>query len=275
MNACLPHNTFKFFNTISLIFNLTDEALSTLGDGTPYWLNVAQSCRNKTGNYTSTDDCIKYGGTGVGFLIQYNFSALHAAPLFQALADQALVREALNDTDFSIQCTIEPLPLTAEEESFKESEDTFMVWFLLVFSFPFISGAFAVFVVAERESKAKHLQTIAGVKPSAYWLSTYAWDIMNYQIPLWITVMLTFAFDVKALTTSDRDVLPGMITLLFLYGPAAASFAYVISHAFSSPSMCNMFIIISGFLVGMGKFKTVLLLLFNERISMNVFLTFK
>ena len=94
-------------------------------------------------------------------------------------------------------------------------------------SFPFIAGSFVTFIVAERESKAKHLQTVAGVKPSAYWLSTYAWDIMNFQIPLWIIVIMIYSFGITSFTNSDRGVNVGSILLLFFYGPAAAGFAYM------------------------------------------------
>jgi ABC-2 family transporter protein len=106
--------------------------------------------------------------------------------------------------------------------------------------------------VAERQSKAKHLQIVAGVEPSAYWISTFLWDIMNYQVPLWFTVGLMFAFDIEVLTTSEHGVLSGVIVVLFLYGPAAASFSYCVSFAFETAAMCNMFIIISSFLIGMG-----------------------
>jgi hypothetical protein len=61
-----------------------------------------------------------------------------------------------------------------------------------------------------------------------------------------------FAFDIEVFTTRERGVIGGVITLLILFGPAAASFSYCISFAFQSPSICNMFIIISGFLIGMG-----------------------
>ncbi len=111
-------------------------------------------------------------------------------------------------------------------------------------SFPRIAGTFVTFLVMERESKAKHLQTVAGVNPLAYWLSTYVWDILNYQFPLWITVILMFAFDVTALTTTTRGVVGGVISVLFLYGPASAGFAYCVSFLFKSPSMCNLFIIV-------------------------------
>lgn len=115
-------------------------------------------------------------------------------------------------------------------------------------SFPFIAGTFATFVVIERESKAKHLQTVAGVNPVAYWLSTYLWDIMNYQIPLWATVIMMFAFNVTALTTTTNDVVIGVVVALIFYGPASAGFSYCVSFVFKSPSMCNMFIIICEFI---------------------------
>jgi hypothetical protein len=106
--------------------------------------------------------------------------------------------------------------------------------------------------VSERQSKAKHLQTVAGVQPSAYWLSTFIWDTINYQIPLWVTIALMFIFDVKVLTTQERGVFTGIVAILVLYGPASAGFTYCVSFGFSSASLCNIAIIISGFLIGMG-----------------------
>ena len=64
--------------------------------------------------------------------------------------------------------------------------------------------------MAERESKSKHLQTVAGVKPVEYWLSTWLWDIANYQIPMWITIILLFAFDVETFTTTEFDIVYGV-----------------------------------------------------------------
>lgn len=200
----------------------THDSSSTVSDGnsTPYSDLVRQACIANGGNYTPESICDEYGG--LGYVIQYNFTAPHVTPLYLSLADEALVRDAREDPNFDIRVTIAPLPITNVEAGFGKAEDAFSAWFLVVLSFPFISGAFATFVVTERQSKAKHLQTVAGVKPLAYWLSTYLWDILNYQIPLWITVMLMFAFDVDVLTTSEGDVFTGILAILFLYGPASA-----------------------------------------------------
>lgn len=113
----------------------------------------------------------------------------------------------------------------------------------------------------ERESKAKHLQTVAGVEPSAYWLSTFFWDTLNYQIPLWLTVAMMFIFKVDILTTSTRDIFSGVVAILFFFGPASAGFAYCLSFAFSSPSFCNIVLIISGFIIGMGGPLAIFILL--------------
>lgn len=239
----------------------THDRTSVLDDfqNSLYSVAVEEACRSRSGNYTSNEICDDY--QGIGYVIQYNYSALHVAPLYQSLADEALVRQARDFPDFEIRCTVAPLPITSREASYGKSEDAFSAWFLVVLSFPFISGAFASFIVAERESKAKHLQTVAGVKPVAYWLSSFLWDIMNYQIPMWITILLMFVFNVDVLTTSQRDVFSGIFTVLFLYGPATAGFTYCITFAFSSASLCNMFVILAGFLIGMGGPLTCFILL--------------
>jgi ATP-binding cassette, subfamily A (ABC1), member 3 len=209
-------------------------------------------------NYTTVEDCSRFGG--YGYVIQYNFSAVHIAPLFQAIADQALVRYAIGNPNVIISTTIAPLPITSVEEGYGAEENLRVVWFLIMFVFPFIAGAFASFIVAERESKAKHLQTVAGVEPGAYWISTFLWDTMNYQLPLWIIVALLFIFQVDALTTSERSTFSGVLATLFFYGPASAGYAYCVSFGFKSPSLCFVFLVVSSILIGFGGPLTILIL---------------
>jgi ATP-binding cassette, subfamily A (ABC1), member 3 len=210
-------------------------------------------------NYSSPSDCSRF--KGYEYVIQYNFTAIHVAPLFQSFADQALVRYATGNPSVTISTTIAPLPITKPEESFGAAEDLTLVWFLIMLVFPFIGGSFASFVVYERESKAKHLQTVAGVEPTSYWISTFLWDTLNYQIPLWIIVALMFIFKVDALTTTENNTLSGVIAILFLYGPASAGYAYCISFAFTSPSLCFIFLVVSSILIGFGGPLAIFILL--------------
>ena len=211
---------------------------------------VVSTCMQQEADYLTEADC--RAQAGIGYLIQYNYSAIHVAPLYQKLADEAIVREATADDEFKIQTVVHPLPITSAEDSIGQADDAFTAWFLIILSFPFISGSFATFVVQEKQSKAKHLQTVAGVKPTSYWLSTWLWDIANYQIPCWITVILMYAFDVSNLTTTENGVISAVIAIFVLFGPAVASFSYCISFMFKSPSICNLILIISGFLIGFG-----------------------
>jgi hypothetical protein len=233
-----------------------DSVLSS--NGTLYSDAVEEQCLSSEGNYTSAAVCERF--KGVGYTISYNYTALHVSPLFQGLADEALVRTHLGSEEFSATVTLDPMPITKVESGFRAAEDATATWLLMVLSFPFIGGAFASFVVAERESKAKHLQTVAGVKPAAYWISTFLWDTLNYQFPCWITIALMYAFDVKVLTTTNREAAGGVITLLMLYGPAAASFSYCVSFLFKSPGLCSLVVIVFGFLVAMGGPLTIFIL---------------
>ena len=45
-----------------------------------------------------------------------------------------------------------------------------------------LSASFAVFLVRERANKSKHVQTVSGAPPSAFWASVYLWDLINYAI---------------------------------------------------------------------------------------------
>ena len=74
------------------------------------------ACLGNVDDFTTMERCL--GFTGIGYVIQYNYTALHVAPLLQVLADEAIAREALNNSYFNIECTLDPLPVTSQEESY-------------------------------------------------------------------------------------------------------------------------------------------------------------
>ena len=53
-------------------------------------------------------------------------------------------------------------------------------------------ATFAIFIVTEELTKAKHVQFVSGVQTGTYWLSLYAWHIVNYMIPA-ILIMIVLA----------------------------------------------------------------------------------
>jgi hypothetical protein len=109
------------------------------GEGENYTDTVYAKCvavvANQPEPYLNSSECLNYGG--IGYIVRYNYTAIHAAPLYQSLADEAIVREALDDDEFKIKVTIHPLPFTKIESNVGAAEDGFVAWFLIVLSFPF------------------------------------------------------------------------------------------------------------------------------------------
>jgi hypothetical protein len=85
------------------------------------------SATNQLLNYTT--ECSRFNG--VGYTIQYNFTAIHASLLFEQVANEALVRRGTNNADITIETIISPLPVTSSEEKIGAGIDAFLAWFLV------------------------------------------------------------------------------------------------------------------------------------------------
>jgi hypothetical protein len=68
---------------------------------------------------------------GVGYTIQYNYTALHGALLFEKLANEALIRRGTSNFEISVETTIQPLPVTTVEKRIGAGTDAFLAWFLV------------------------------------------------------------------------------------------------------------------------------------------------
>lgn len=137
----------------------------------------------EAGLFRNSTPCEFY--VGLSYYVALNFTALHTSLLYQGLADEQLVKEvsigaerkaAIQKTtnftlllrsaqhgvdveeNFEILVEVDPLPFTRRQDDLGAAEQSFTIWFLLVFSFPFIIGTCSTFVVRERETKSLLLQ---------------------------------------------------------------------------------------------------------------------
>jgi ABC-type multidrug transport system fused ATPase/permease subunit len=149
----------------------------------------------------------------------------------------------------SITATVTPLKVTAHEVNTASSFDGFPVVVMIMLAFAFVPAAFALFVVRERETKAKHLQVVSGVSFLSYWLSTWLFDFASYQIPMWLTIIILKAFDTKALMAGEN--FGATVVLLELYGASITGFTYLTSFSFSRHSMAQVGTILINFLFGL------------------------
>lgn len=59
-----------------------------------------------------------------------------------------------------------------------QGTDVVIAIFIIV-AMSFVPASFVVFLVAEKSTKAKHLQFVSGCDPVIYWLANYIWDMVG------------------------------------------------------------------------------------------------
>jgi hypothetical protein len=100
-----------------------------MDDGRSYGEAVEQQCELASSFLNYTSDCTQF--SGIGYVVQYNYTALHAALLYEALATEGIVRHATNKQDVIVEATIAPLPFTERESGIGKANNAFLVWFLV------------------------------------------------------------------------------------------------------------------------------------------------
>eukprot|EP00127_Corallochytrium_limacisporum_P006213 Clim_evm30s221 gene=Clim_evmTU30s221 len=181
----------------------------------------------------------------------YNGEPIHSPPASVNLLNNVILQSVLDDQTYVMNLINYPLPRTDEQaakDSF-ESFQGFTVGIITVFGFSFVASGFALFPLTEAANSSKHLQFVSGVDPIQYWLSIFAFDFVNYLMPLGVTLIVFAAFDEAGL---GRDVLGEICLILLLFFWSAAPFVYFVSHFFTNPAKCYAFLTILQIFLGFG-----------------------
>ena len=104
-------------------------------------------------------------------------------------------------------------------------------------------AAFAVFLIKERVSKAKHLQFLSGAGGVNFWLSTFVWDLFHYIICS-LLIFIVWAICHSAVPGLKKDLAIyltaprlGYAILLFVcYGFSQIPLTYLTSYLFQIPA---------------------------------------
>lgn len=187
--------------------------------------------------------------TNLNYNILVNGSAIHGVGVYMNLIHQAYL-QALNTIDTStIKAHNHPLPQTYKQENESATMDAFVVSLFMMIACCFIPASFVVFVVKEKEIKAKHQQIISGLNVYAYWCALWCWDIIAYFPTVGLILAVIYAFDIDAFVTGDSAV--GLIVVFLLYGPAIAAMTYLMSFFFQSHSTAQVFVMFYNFVTGL------------------------
>ncbi|XP_067952133.1 phospholipid-transporting ATPase ABCA3-like [Watersipora subatra] len=200
----------------------------------------------------------------------FNAQAYHSAPTALLYADNALLKDFVNDT-YSFSAANHPLPQTtiSKIQSLAKDSlnfDSFAYASNIMFGFSFLAASFVVFLITERSRKIKHSQIVSGVKWYNFWLSTFTWDLINYLIPALLTVCLYGAASVKNLSdVQNGNAQPFYVILLMLiYGMALLPNMYVLQYLFVKPATGYVIIVFYNLLTGTFPQLVITILQFIE-----------
>uniref|UniRef100_A0A4W5PCN1 ATP-binding cassette sub-family A member 2 n=1 Tax=Hucho hucho TaxID=62062 RepID=A0A4W5PCN1_9TELE len=202
--------------------------------------------------------------------VLYNNKGYHSMPTYLNVLNNAILRANLppgkgNPAAYGITLTNHPMNRTSARLSLDyllQGTDVVIAIFIIV-AMSFVPASFVVFLVAEKSTKAKHLQFVSGCDPVIYWLANYIWDMLNYLVPATCCVLILFVFDLPAYTSPTN--FPAVLSLFLLYGWSITPVMYPASFWFEVPSTAYVFLIVINLFIGItATVATFLLQLFEH-----------
>ncbi len=187
--------------------------------------------------------------TDLSYNIMVNGSSVHGVGIFMNLMHSALLQVLTNKDGATITVRNHPLPRTWSQDNNIATADAFTAALFIMIAFCFVPASYATFVVKEREVKAKHQQIISGVNIYSYWCATWAWDLVSYLPTVGVVMIVCVAYDIQSFVKNDGGSVCFLLFLLF--GPAVASFTYMLTFLFKSHSTAQLLIMFINFLTGL------------------------
>lgn len=207
----------------------------------------------------------------------FNGEGYHAGPQALALASNVILGSSSATTGKprgSIVTSNNPFPRSTVEKVAKaeSGSSSFTVALLLMLGMSFFGASFVDFVVAERASKAKHMQFLGGVGVGTFWGSAILFDLLNFVLPVILLVAVFAGFNVEAFAGPSKETVAAVNTtfstphvqlgnvalLLLAYGVAVIPLSYFVGFFFSSPAVAYNRLLIFNVLTGVILLLTVL-----------------
>jgi len=163
------------------------------------------------------------------FVLETSPTAYHVLPAAQSVANSA-VYSALLGRAASIQVVNHPLPATTPPSAGQGLILNMLAGLCVVLALGSLSASAAVFLVAEKRARSRHLALVSGVRRSTFWAATLTWDLLNFCIPLALFTAAFAASDVTAYT--QGGALGVIFVMLLLFGLAAIPLAYLLHFPF-------------------------------------------
>ena len=201
-------------------------------------------------NYTTDGgllDGAPFKGRVLEYVIHSNYTATFGGPLFNSLFTEGIIRSF--GSDATVETRFHPLPLTAVQGDWIESIELHTAIVFMILGLAMLPASFGMNVVREREVKAKSQQMLSGVSIAAYWVSTFIWDTMAYQITVLLLTILSAAVFISEDYMSWHEVLV-MWCIFELFGMAAMGFTYSLCFLFPDSATAQIGMLFFNFIFG-------------------------
>ena len=184
-----------------------------------------------------------------------NSSARHAVGTYLNVANNIL-RNPLNERTAASQSHLisvnnHPLPFTAHQTGLLDAVKSLQAVLFIMIAFAFVPGGIVVFVVREKEAhhNSKHQQMISGASIASFWLSTYAFDILVYMVPLALSILSIIWVDLDQLIVNGA--LWACFLLLLGYGLAVTTCTYALSFLFEKHTQAQIIVVLFNVFLGL------------------------
>ena len=232
-------------------FRLTNSTAATSLNVTRWMLDTLRSHGvSRYGGFV-IDDTIAYARDGAVRMdtVMHNSTAFHALPTFYGELLKVKLRKQLARPDLNLTFVGHTMPMTARAEAAFNTLKLVGAAIIILFPFTFIPANFASFLVKERMCKAKHVQVVSGVNLVVFWLSSICWDMLQYSVTVFLTMMTFWAFNKKEYVGDPTHVL-ATLSLFTLYGLASTSLAYLCHFPFTNHSTSQNALMLANLICG-------------------------
>nr|QNH67917.1 ATP-binding cassette transporter subfamily A member 3 X1 [Brachionus plicatilis] len=164
----------------------------------------------------------------------FNNQGYHGPPLILNQISNALLKYFSGKNNATITVINHPLPRNTTEklnDALTQESAGFNVASGLTFGFSFLVASFAIILIKEKTSSAKHIQYMSGCNSNIYWSSSLIWDMLNYLLPSAIVMVILKLFEIKQFVNDGRWLY--FFLLLLLNGLAHLPQTYLFSYLFN------------------------------------------
>ena len=196
--------------------------------------------------------------TGVDSLF-VNTSNIHSFAVgYTQIAIERFQKQAGHEND---QITIAnyPQPFSDYFKNLIQGFQAVSIGIFILLPFAFIPANYVSFLVKERESKAKHVQLVSGVRLSSYWGANFAFDLTAYMISTVLAFMVFAMFNRTEYIGSFSTFLATLL-LFVLYGLTAISCSYYVSFFFKKHTTAQNLVMMANFMSAFVLLITVTIL---------------